>query len=255
MLARQITLQALQPAFAPQLAVERAVKLPCGGPYGTGGKFAAGTVLGCVGGTPQSEVRTLTISGAPTGSLITLTYTADKVYQATTANLVTTHASVAQLQAACDAIWSAGNTLVAGTPGSSFTITFQNTLANTRIGGNLVVSAAFTGGTSPAIAHARTTAGSSGAGQFDAYLDAGTNNAPTTARAVLKWDYLSDPLGGFVADAGATMAPYSPTIYEAGFFRVADLIGLDAAALADPGFRLVEGAALADTGAVIGIGV
>ena len=101
----------------------------------------------------------------------------------------------------------------------------------------------------------RTTPGSCGAGQFDRYLDAGTNNAPQVARAVLKYPHGTDPQGGLTTDAGSTGQPTAALAYSAGFFNVADLTGLDANGLADPGFRLAEGAALTDAGAVVGIGV
>jgi hypothetical protein len=258
-LTAQYSQSLLKPALRPELATVDNFALPAGGPYavdGTGGgKFPRGLVLGCVGGAPASAVWTLTISGSPTGSKLTLTYVADKVYQGVTANLVAAHASVAQLQAVCDAIWGAGNTLVAGTPGTSFTITFQGVLANKRVGGNIAVTAAFTAGTAPAIALARTTPGSSGAGQYDRYLDGGTNNAPTTARAVLQADYLSDPQGGNVLEGRVAGQPYSPPVYTTGIFNVADLTGLDANAVADPGFRLYAGAAITDAGAQIALGL
>lgn len=253
-LTKQFSMTPLRPAYAPHLAVERPVRLPVGGPWATGGKFTAGRVLGCVGGAAASAVWTLDITGSPTGSKITLTYTADQVYTGTTANLVSAHASVAQLQAVCDGIWGAGNTLVAGTAGSQFTITFQNQLASVRIGGNIAVSATFTAGSSPAIALTRTTPGSSGAGQFDEYLDAGTGNRPQVARNVLKYDWLTDPTGAETTEQGGANPGANALAYVAGFFSVGDLTGLDAAALSDPGFRLVAGAAITDPGAVIGIG-
>lgn len=255
MLISQYTLSQLEPAFSPHLATSRNVRLPYGGPYGVGGKFAKGLVLGCVGGSAAAEVRTLTITGSPTGSKITLTYTADKVYQETTANAASAHASVAQLQTVCDAIWGKGNVTVAGTPGTSFTLTFAGQLDKARIGGLLAVSAEFTAGTSPAIAHARTTPGSCGAGQFDKYLDAGTNNQPTTARAILVTDYLSDPGGGLVTDGLKTQQGFSPLAYFAGYFGVGDLTGLDANGVADTGWRIVEGTAITEDGAVVGLGV
>jgi len=254
-LSKQFTHTPLRPAYAPHLAAERPVRLPVGGPWGTGGKFSAGRVLGCVGGAAASAVWTLDISGSPTGSKITLTYVADQVYTGTTANLVSAHASVAQVQAVCDAIFGAGNTVVAGTPGTQFTIGFQNQLASVRIGGSIAVSATFTAGTTPAIALTRTTPGSSGADQFDEYLDAGTGNRPQVARAALKYDHLTDPTGSQATEQGSANPGANALAYASGYFSAADLTGLDANGVADPGFRLVAGAALTDPGAVVGIGV
>jgi hypothetical protein len=117
------------------------------------------------------------------------------------------------------------------------------------------VSATFTAGTSPAVAIARTTPGSCGADQFDEYLDAGTGNRPQVARNVLKYDHLTDPIGSQVTEQGSANPGANALAYASGFFSAADLIGFDANGLADPGFRLVAGAAITDPGAVIGIGV
>lgn len=253
-LSRQFTHTPLRPAYAPHLAIERPVRLPVGGQYAVGGRFPAGLVLGCVGGAASSAVWTITISGSPTGSKLTLTYVADQVYTGTTANLVSAHASVAQLQAVCDAIFGAGNTLVAGTPGTSFTITFQNQLANVRIGGNPTVSGTFTAGSTPSVAIARTTPGSCGADQFDVYDDGTSNNQPGVARAVLKYDRLTDPTGAEVTEQGGANPGSNALAYVSGFFNAADLIGLDANGAADPGWRLVAGAAITNPGAVVGLG-
>lgn len=242
MLVKQFSLNPLRPAFSPELAVIRNVRLPYGGPTGTGGAFAKGLVLGCVGGSAQSEVVTLS---AGTGTH-TCTFTGDKVYTVSHA----ANASLASVQTLWEGVFGTGNVAVTGTPGTSYVLTFQGQLANTRIGGLFAVSSA---GGSPS--WARTTRGTSGAGQFDGYSDGGTNDRPTTARAVLMYDYTSDPKGGLVTEAGPTGQPYQPQAYVSGFFNVGDLTGLDANAVADPGFRIVEGAAITDTGAVIGLGV
>ncbi|WP_439627496.1 hypothetical protein [Gemmata sp.] len=256
MLTRQFSHTPLKPAFAPHLASERPVRLPVGGPFGTGGRYVKGLVLGCVGGTAASAVWTIAISGAPTGSKLRLDYTADKVYSAETANLVSAHASVAQLQTACDAIWGAGNTLVAGTPGTSFTITFQGQLASVRIGGYLALgNSTFTAGTAPAAALTRTTPGTAGAGQYDVYTDAGTNNNPTVARCPLKYDWGSDPVGSGTVAIETGNPGLNPLAYASGFFNAADLTGLDANGVADPGWRIVEGTAITEAGAVVGLGV
>ena len=241
MLVRQFSLNPLRPAFAPALASTRTVSLPYGGPTGTGGAFQRGLVLGCVGGTPQSEVVTLTCG---TGTHV-CTFIADKVYTVTHA----ANAPIATVRQLWEGVFGPGNVQVTGTPGTNYVLTFQGALANRRIGGHFTVSA---GGTP---AWARTTRGSCGAGQFDQYLDSGANGAPNTARAVLVYDYLSDPRGGQVTEAGPTGQPFSPLIYSAGFFFASELVGLDAAAVSDPGWRLVEGNSISEPGAVVGIGV
>lgn len=233
----------ISPAERPELATRDNVRLPYGGPTGTGGKFPAGTVLGCVAGTIQSEVVTLTISGTATH---VSTFTADRVYTVSHAY----NASLAAVKTAWEAVFGTGNVAVTGTPGTNYILTFQNQLANVRIGGLFSVTA--TGGTP---SYARTTRGSSGAGQYDAYVDAGTNSCPTTARSILEFDYLSDPLGGLVLQGQPSGQPYSPPAFFTGIFKVSDLTGLDANAVSDPGFRIYQGTAITDTGASIALGV
>ena len=241
MIAKKFTYTTLTPAFSPELLVARPVKLPIGGPVNVGGKFAAGTVLGCVGGSPTNEVWTLTLGGGPAGT-VTFTFTADKVYQTTFAyNALTT-----VVKTALEEIFGSGNITVTGTPGASYVIAHGGTNAYALFGGSIATAI----GTGTA-SLARTTPGSAGAGQYGPY----DNSSPGVARCVLKQDYWSDPLGGNSTEWGGTGQPYSPPAYFAGYFRVADLTGLDASAISDPGFRLVEGDTISATGAVIGIGV
>ncbi len=233
------------PGFSPLVLNGR---LPVGGPTGTGGTFSAGLVLGCVGGAAQSEVATLTLGGGPAGNVIA-TWTGDQVYSWTFAYNATAAVMQAALVAAIPE-WN-GNVTVTGTPGTTYIITFNNVLASTRIGG--LFAATIDTGTS---VWARTTRGSAGAGQYDKYLNAGTLDTPTTAQRVLQWDYRSDPGGGQIyADSGSTGQPFSPPMYCANTpLNVADLTGLDSNAMNDPGFRLLTGAAITDTGAQIILG-
>lgn len=237
MLVANYSLSQLLPAFAREQAVTRNLRLPYGGPVATGGKFSKGTVLGCVGGAAASEVVTLTLG---TGTH-TVTITADKVYQITHATAVT----LAAVQAQYEAIFGVGNVAVTGTLSTTHILTFRSQLADTRIGCLFAVSA---GGGSPS--WARTTRGSSGAGQYDAYLD-GTVDP---AAAVLAVDYLSTPQGELVTEGIRSGQPHSPLCFVSGFFKVDDLTGLDANAVADRGWRIATGDAITDTGAVVALG-
>jgi len=243
MLVAQLSLSQLEPAYAPHLAITRNVRLPYGGPYAVGGSFPRGTILGAVGGTAAAEVRTLTI-GTSTGTVIN-TFVADKPY--VVSHLVSDTTAV--VQALWEVVFGRGNVVVTGTPGTNYILTFASQLVNTRIGGLMSISS---NGTA---AWARTTPGSSGAGQFDKYIDAGTNNSPQVARSILAYDYLSDPGGGLVTEGQKTQQGFSPLAYFAGYFNVGDLLGFDAAGLADPGWRMVEGTVITETGAVVGLGV
>src|SRR6185312_5557273 len=152
-------LQGLMPSQdSPAYATPNPVNLPYGGPTGVGGSFAQGLCLSIVAGTVQSEVITVTISGA-TGTLMFIFY-GDRPYTATW--LV--NDSLATAKTALEGIFGTGNVTVTGTAGTNYIITMAGSLANQRIGGNVAVSA--TSGT-PTVA--RTTRGSSGAGQYDVY--------------------------------------------------------------------------------------
>lgn len=104
-----------------------------------------------------NEVQTLTITGTPTGGTFRLTFNGVE-----TANIAY-NAAAAAVQSALEAISSigAGNVLCAGgaLPGTPVTITFQNALAAEPQNLITVTNAAFTGGTAPAGAVTRTTAG------------------------------------------------------------------------------------------------
>lgn len=251
-LVRQFTYAVLRPIHSPDLAVTRPVRLPVGGPVGAGGKYAAGTVLGAVTtATPANEVRTLTVAGGPTTMTGYWTYIADKTYTGPATANATGLPTAAQMQAALDPIFGAGNTAVTYAA-NVFTVTFQNVLGSARIGGKLTFTPTFTGGTGPTATLATATQGTAGVGQYDAYAS-GNADGTQVPRAVLERDYLSDPQGGLVTEHGPTGEPYSPAAFVTGYFRCGDLAGLDAAAVANnaAGFRLVEGTDPANANSVL----
>lgn len=216
--------QGLMPALeSGYLAVSLGVSLPFGGPTGVGGAWLQGQAVGAVGTAAQNEVATLTISGTPTGGTFTPSFTADKVY---TLPAQAYNVSLANLQAALETyIFGAGNVVVTGTPGASYVLTFGSLLGNRRIGGLFSATHALTGGTSPNATWARTTRGSAGVFQYDAYSQASNNDVD----GFLKYDYLSDPTGARVTDAGvASGQPFNPAIWIEGIFYASELLGLDA---------------------------
>lgn len=242
MISRYFSYDYLLPSPAhPAVFTVLPVRLPIGGPINTGGRFRYGSVLGCVGGAPTNEVWTLAINGA-TGTLNFL-FAADTLYQTT---WTISAGTLAAVKTALGTIFGSDNLTVTGTPGTSYTITFGGILGSVLMGGAVTVSA--TTGT-PTLT--RTTPGSAGAGQYNLY----DNSAVPIGRSLLKWDFLSDPMGGRVTEQGPTGQPYSPPAYFSGYFKISDLTGVDVALLSDPGFRLIEGTAITDAGAVLGLGV
>lgn len=236
------TLQGLMPSQDnPAYATPNPVQLPWGGPTGVGGSYTQGVPVSIVAGTIQSEVITVSIAGA-TGTLV-FTFTADKVYQCSWA----VGATLAVAQAALEDIFGVGNVTVTGTPGTTYTITFSGTSANRRIGGLAAVSA--TG--SPTVA--RTTRGSSGAGQYDLY----DSSTFTVVNGFNQYTFSSDPQGCIVTDIPSTGQPSSMPAWTRGRFYVADLVttgtnALDTDAITNTkNLFLVRGTALTDVGAEI----
>lgn len=235
MQTRSFTFNELKPAFSPETAVKSVARLPIGPPV------LAGTILGGTGVVARSDVKTITITGTPTGGTWTFTFLGY------VSSAIAFNATAAQVQTAIDAFFGAGNCVVTGGagPGTPWVLTFGGVMANVLIK-SFTVTGSFTGGSSPAIAIANTTPGSSGAGQMDVY----DNSAPAVAHCILAIDYTADVNGGYLTERGPSGQPYSPPVFLAGYFKVADLIGLDAAAVGDLG-RMVIGTAFNTAGGVL----
>lgn len=108
-------------------------------------------------GTPVSEVQSVTISGSPTGGSFTLDFggqpTTDIAYNATASAVQTALQALSTI--------GAGNVTVTGSAGGPWTVTFAGSLANQDVA-QLVAVSNLTGGTSPSVTVATTTAGSAG---------------------------------------------------------------------------------------------
>lgn len=229
--------QGLMPAHSPQTAVTRPVSLPYGGPYGVGGSYALGSGLTLDPGTAQAEVRTLTV-GTSTGTL-THTFTADKTYVVTHAY----NASLTTVKAAWEAVFGVGNVAVTGTAGSSYVLTFQNQLANRRIGGLMSISS--NGNAS----WARTTTGSCGTGQYDLF----DNSSYTTIDALLENTCTLNPRGGRATDVSSgTDQPHSPAAWVEGYFYYGDIPNVVTGAVgSDKKLGWATGSSSATTAAVV----
>lgn len=199
-----------------------------------------GTVVGQIDASPASEEQTLTITGSPTGGTFTLTF------EGQTTDPIAYDATAAAVQAALEGLSTIGAGNVAGgggaLPGSAITMTFQGDLAN-QPQPLVVVSASLTGGTSPAAAITRTTAGIA-YGKWAAYAS-GNSDGTQTPRGILAIDVATDAAGkttyGSAPTGGEHGEKYpSAPIYYKGEFRVQDLTGLDTNALTDFA-RLISG--------------
>lgn len=127
---------------------------------------ASGTITLATNNAPVSAVITITMSGGPTGGTFTMTGTRPDTGASTTSGAIAYNATVAQMQTACDAVYGAGNTLVSGAGGTTWTVTFQGTCASYPVTLPTFNNTGLTGGTSPAASAATTTAGVRGANQW-----------------------------------------------------------------------------------------
>lgn len=144
-----------------------------------------------------AEVQSVTITGGPTGGTFTLTY------EGGTTAAIAYNASAATVRAALEALpaVSPGDVTVTGVAGGPYTVTF------TGGGGDIAQmtasGASLTGGTSPGVTVATTTAGAS----------AGTGGTETPAGHLFN----STPIrSGQTTDVGAPL-------FEHGFVRVSKL--------------------------------
>jgi hypothetical protein len=123
------------------------------------GQVTVGGLWGPYSGTTD-EKQSVTVTGAPTGGTFTLTYsgqtTAAIAYNATAAAVQTALAALSNI--------GAGNVTVTGANGGPYTVAFVGTLANTDVAQMTASGAGLTGGTSPGVTVATTTAGGADAG-------------------------------------------------------------------------------------------
>ncbi|MFE4915813.1 hypothetical protein ACFRCX_30375 [Streptomyces sp. NPDC056652] len=103
-----------------------------------------------------NEVQTATVTGGPTGGTFTLTYSGQ------TTAAIAYNATAATVQAALIALsnLAPGDVVVTGAAGGPYTLTFGGTLLGDNVA-SLTATASLTGGTTPGVTMATTTAGGS----------------------------------------------------------------------------------------------
>ncbi|MFJ6069059.1 hypothetical protein ACIQHU_39220 [Streptomyces tendae] len=106
---------------------------------------------------PRSEVQTVTITGGPTGGTYTLTFSGQ------TTAAIPYNATAAQVKSALEALSNVdvGDVAVSGGPhpGTAVVVTFGGQYLGEDVAQMTASGASLTGGTSPAVAVATTTAG------------------------------------------------------------------------------------------------
>lgn len=231
---RTYTGQGLQPAIYPELARTDAIQL-------APGTYTKGTVLGQMTTlTNANDVQTLTFTGSPTGGTFRLTFfgveTSNITYSTTAATLAT------NVQTALEAhpYIGTGNVSVAANSGAP-QITLQGDLGNRWQTPFSYSTNGLTGGTAPSATFARTTPGRAANGLYRAYDDA-QSDGTNIARCVLQYGYVVTPDGRHYRGTNAYgYSLWCAAAWFAGYFRTADLTGLDANGVGDLG-RITHGA-------------
>lgn len=160
------------------------------------GRFVDDGTLHRIVGT--NEVQTVTISGSPTGGTFTLTFAGD------TTAAIAYDATAAQVQAALQALASIGadNVTVAGNAGGPYTVTFTGDLAALDVETLTADGSALSGGTTPAVAVATTTAGAAGASGVKLV-------APTASLPISSLIYDVVPSQITIGPAAVNLAPFA----------------------------------------------
>jgi hypothetical protein len=191
------------------------------------GTYLPGQVLGQVTDTEAGAVQTLTVTGTPTSGAILLTgqpFTSGAPAQMS----IPFNATAAVAQAALDATYGAGNSIVSGgpLPATPLAVLFTGRLAAQVVAPIVVTSTTLAGGTTPGAAIAQTTIGASNAGLFKPYAHGNTDGSQV-AKALLEYGCTVDAMGAIVIsnELLGFSEPSVPAYYE-GYFRTEHLVGL-----------------------------
>ena len=235
-----------EPVYNPEDALQISVPL-------APGNYAAGTILGQISGANTDDVQTITVSGSPTHSTLTLfglpgglTYTPAQ------------DVAPAALTTALNTLLGAGSVAVTGTyvagSGGTYILTWGGTYANQPMP-LLSVTAVFTGGTSPAVTIAHTTTGIGPNGSYGVYASTHTDGTQNAA-GILEYPAFVNAAGQiFVTLSDAPVSEFgqydlSAPMFYSGDFDYATLTGLDSTALTALLGRFVTGSLSAGAGVV-----
>lgn len=231
--------------FDPERAETVAIRLL------PGVNYAAGQVLEEISTAIATEVQTVTESGTPTGGTFTLGWPSMLGGYDVTVPIAQA-ATAATVQTAVDAILGAGNSVVTGSAGGPWTITYAGELATRDVSPPILITNSLTGGTTPSVAIATTTPGSAGTGTtYQAYA---SGNARLALESATRTDF-----AGRIVDEFGTGTTMTAIAYSRGTFLASDLTGVDATAVPSTGTpgplgKLVQGTTFASANAMIRIG-
>jgi hypothetical protein len=227
----------LQPYYDPKNAREIPVNL-------VAGTYLPGQVLGQVTDVPVDAVQTITTTGSPTGGTFTLAGQPITYPESATTDPLSSTCTVAQMQAAMDALYGVGNTICSGTalPAGSIAITFTGDLAAQPVTALTTIDTGLTGGSTPHSVVTQTTVGVGNTGSYGAYAT-GHGDGTQLPKGVLRYGCTVDSAGNIsISNEIPGLTQLSAPMFWAGTFRTDDLVGLDSGGLAAwVGAHLVEG--------------
>lgn len=196
------------------------------------GYYAAGTILGDLSTvTPAAQVWTLTGTGTISGGTYKLQLSGYTGYGGATTGPIAYNGNTAAIQAALDATFGSGLTVVGGgtLPGTPATITAAGDWANRSLP-NFAVLSSLTG-SGATLTPTISTPGIFGVGGAGSYAHGNTDGTQTAGRKLLlKYDTIVLPDGThqFVTSEWAEgyNTPYA-LAYFRGMFRTSELVGWD----------------------------
>lgn len=202
------------------------------------GSYARGLVLGQVTAA-VNEVQSLAITA--TGGTYTLTYTDPITGVTKTTAALNYNDNAATIAAALNAAGILGTSGAGVTGTGPYVITLSGTLYAGKAQNLLTVGTGSLTGGSATIT--RTTSGQA-AGTWKAYAS-GNSDGSQTPKRILQYACTTDALGRvLLGESGATpwgdTRPDAPAYYS-GTFDCSRLAGLDATALANANWRLIDG--------------
>lgn len=225
----------LLPLYKPEKADELPVNLIPGITY------ERGRVLGQITAA-VNDVQTLTTTGVPTGG--TITVRAYEPYGGGSGTFVLAYNSTAAAaQTAIRAVMGPHITVTGGALPTGLVFTASGSFVSLPIDLMTIETNGLTGGTASAAAVAHTTIGAN-KGMHGKYDDTAVNGLQT-AKCINAYEVTVDGGGNVYFGASSSQNVAGETIpaatsYVSGYFDTKELVGLDAAAVADMG-RLVRG--------------
>lgn len=233
---RTYTGQGASPCIYPELArTDMCILAP--------GYYPQWTVIGQMTTlTAANDVQTLTFGGTPTGGTFRLSFNGVETGNITFDTTAGGAPLAANIRAALEALPQVGVGNV--TVSSSLTVpavTFTGDLGSRWQPALVNTVNAMTSGTTATLSIAHTTPGRATGGLYRAYDDS-QSDGTNIAKGVLVYPTTVTPDGRHYTGTDPTgLATWCSSFFISGWFRTADLVGLDAAGVADLG-RIVEGA-------------